>query len=89
MVSFAYITLRNRLKSMRIECTYLDGRVPADQQNNPMAPGFMGMLMLQLREAVRGSADCRSATPAWRTKISSYPLQHDRRQVIGLLRSTG
>src|SRR5262249_9707209 len=50
--------LRNRLKKAGIQCLYLDGR-PRQQTPDALACGFMGTMLAQLRDAVRGAVERR------------------------------
>src|SRR5712691_2313048 len=51
---FLYVNLRNRLKQGNLQCLYLDGR-PRQQNPEAMACGFVGTMLAQLRDAVRGA----------------------------------
>jgi cell division protease FtsH len=58
LAPFLFINLRNRLKQGGIQCLYLDGR-PRQQTPEAMACGFMGTMLTQLRDAVRGAVERR------------------------------
>ncbi|MEQ8790714.1 MAG: AAA family ATPase [Pirellulaceae bacterium] len=57
---FLFINLRARLKQAGIKCVYLDGR-PREGQAQPEigSAGFVGTMLSQLREAVRGAVEKR------------------------------
>src|SRR5262245_11145318 len=55
---YLYANLRNRLKQSGLQCLYLDGR-PKQQTPDAMACGFMGTMLAQLRDAVRGAVERR------------------------------
>ena len=58
---YAFANLRGRLKPLGIQCLYLDGRPRAtpDPAAGAMACGFVGNMLNQLRDAVRGSVERR------------------------------
>jgi cell division protease FtsH len=58
LAPFLYANLRNRLKKAGIQCLYLDGR-PRQQTPDALACGFMGTMLAQLRDAVRGAVERR------------------------------
>jgi cell division protease FtsH len=58
LAPFLYINLRNRLKKGGLQCLYLDGR-PRQQTPDALACGFMGTMLAQLRDAVRGAVERR------------------------------
>lgn len=58
LAPFLYANLRNRLKKGGIQCLYLDGR-PRQQTPDALACGFMGTMLAQLRDAVRGAVERR------------------------------
>src|SRR5262249_26350340 len=49
---------RDRLRQGGLQCLYLDGR-PKQQTPDAMACGFMGTMLAQLRDAVRGAVERR------------------------------
>jgi len=57
LAPYLFVDLRNRLKQWDLRCLFLDGRPknPAD----PMPTGFVGTMISQLRDAVRGAVECR------------------------------
>lgn len=59
LAPYLYLNLRGRLRQAQIQCLYLDGR-PRQADPQAMAAGFMGTILTQLRDAVRGAVDnCR------------------------------
>jgi cell division protease FtsH len=58
LAPFLYGNLRNRLKKGGLQCLYLDGR-PRQQTPDALASGFMGTMLAQLRDAVRGAVERR------------------------------
>ena len=52
LVGFFYAALRGRLRRRQIRCNYIDGRVPQEPGQMPMA--LVPTMIAQLREAVRG-----------------------------------
>jgi cell division protease FtsH len=58
LAPFLYANLRNRLKKSGIQCLYLDGR-PRQQTPDALATSFMGTMIGQLRDAVRGAVERR------------------------------
>jgi SpoVK/Ycf46/Vps4 family AAA+-type ATPase len=57
LVPYFYRVIRDRLKAAGRGCIYLDGRPDPNAPPNPMAGGFIGTIMGQLRDAVRGAVD--------------------------------
>jgi cell division protease FtsH len=55
---FLFINLRARLKQAGLQCLYLDGR-PRQQDANALSTGFVGTMLAQLRDAVRGAVERR------------------------------
>ncbi len=60
LAPYLFINLRARLRQHDLRCIYLDGRPREGQQTDPMA-GFIGTMVAQLREAVRGAVEKRVA----------------------------
>ena len=58
LAPYIFAALRGRLKQASLRCLYLDGRPREGQQADPMA-GFVGTMIAQLREAVRGAVERR------------------------------
>jgi cell division protease FtsH len=58
LAPFLFVSLRGRLKQASLRCLYLDGRPREGQPPDPMS-GFVGLMLNQLREAVRGAVDRR------------------------------
>ncbi len=59
---YAFANVRGRLKPSGIQCLYLDGRPRATADpagGGAMATGFVGNMLNQLRDAVRGSVERR------------------------------
>jgi cell division protease FtsH len=56
LAPFVYLNLRPRLRQAGLQCMYLDGR---PRQDEAMPTGFVGTMLNQLREAVRGAVDRR------------------------------
>jgi cell division protease FtsH len=59
LAPFLYANLRNRLRAANLRCLYLDGRPRQEEQGGAMAAGMMGVMIAQLREAVRGAVERR------------------------------
>lgn len=58
MVGYFYSVLRDQLKKSDVRCHFIDGRLPPDQQDNPMMQqGIMGTMVSQIRDIVRGATD--------------------------------
>lgn len=58
LAPYLFVNVRDRLKQASLRCLYLDGRPREGQQPDPMA-GFVGTMLAQLREAVRGAVERR------------------------------
>lgn len=58
---YAFANVRGRLKPSGLQCLYLDGRPRGtpDPSAGPMACGFIGTMLNQLRDAVRGAVERR------------------------------
>ena len=61
LVPFVFMNARNRLRPEEIRCLFLDGRPREGDAPPPggMALGFMGTMLAQLRDAVRGAVERR------------------------------
>ncbi|MGE3821768.1 MAG: AAA family ATPase, partial [Isosphaeraceae bacterium] len=61
LTPFAFAALRGRLKPRGLQCLYLDGRPRQGDSTDPMAAssGFVGGMLGQLRDAVRGAVERR------------------------------
>ncbi|PRQ06824.1 AAA family ATPase [Enhygromyxa salina] len=90
LVGFFYAALRGRLRRRQIRCNYIDGRVPQEPGQMPMAlvPTMIG----QLREAVRGGThdedDGRRVMVLPHLDLlttSSGSLTSEAREVVALL----
>jgi cell division protease FtsH len=55
---YLFVNLRARLKQAGLQSLYLDGR-PRQPDANALAAGFVGTLLTQLRDAVRGAVERR------------------------------
>lgn len=55
---YLYANLRNRLRQAGLQCLYLDGR-PRQQTPEATSTGFLGAMLSQLRDAVRGAVERR------------------------------
>jgi len=58
LAPFVFVNVRRRLKQASMRCLYLDGRPREGQQVDPTG-GFVGTMLAQLREAVRGAVERR------------------------------
>ncbi len=58
LAPYIFSALRGRLRQASLRCLYLDGRPREGQQVDPMS-GFVGLMLAQLREAVRGAVERR------------------------------
>lgn len=58
LVPFVYVNLRARLRAPGLKCAYLDGR-QRDDAAGAVPVGLIGMMINQLRDAVRGSLEKR------------------------------
>src|SRR3954452_1072674 len=58
LAPFLYLNVRARLKSAGLQCLYLDGR-PRQQDAAALTGGFLGCMLGQLRDAVRGAVERR------------------------------
>ena len=59
LVPWIFLNLRRRLKDVGLRALFLDGRPNEEGAANPMQAGFMGTMLAQLRDAVRGAVDQR------------------------------
>src|SRR5271166_3096773 len=62
LAPFVFMHLRTRLRDANMRCVYLDGRPREGEQAPPpsLAPmGLMGMMIAQIRDAVRGALEKR------------------------------
>lgn len=58
LVPFVFMNVRRRLKQEELRCLFLDGR-PREGEDNAMNSGFVGTMLAQLRDAVRGAVEKR------------------------------
>lgn len=59
LVPYLFKAIRDRLKKRNRKSVYLDGRTPPDWEGPPPPGGIVGMMIHQLREAVRGAVEER------------------------------
>lgn len=84
LTPFFYKCLRDVLKKQDLQCQYLDGRPRGDE---PQGLGMMAMMVLHLRDAVRGAVDKRVVVLPHLDLLttSSGGLTSEAREVISLL----
>jgi cell division protease FtsH len=84
VVPFLFMNIRRRLKQDDLRCLFLDGRPAPDQQ---IDPGFIGNMLTQLRDAVRGAVEKRVVVlPHLDLLVTSQGgLTAEAREVIPLL----
>ena len=58
LAPFVFVNLRGRLRQLGLQCVYLDGR-PRKQDGEGLPSGFLGTMLNQLRDAVRGAVERR------------------------------
>ena len=54
---FVYMNLRSRLKQANLQCVLIDGRSRAPEQPGLAPLGFLGTMIAQIRDAVRGAVE--------------------------------
>jgi cell division protease FtsH len=59
LVPWLFINVRGRLKQRDLKCLFLDGRPGPDDQGGMGPPTFVGVMLSQLRAAVRGAIEKR------------------------------
>jgi cell division protease FtsH len=59
LVPWLFINVRGRLKQRDLKCLFLDGRPGPDEQAGMGPPSFVGVMLSQLRSAVRGAVEKR------------------------------
>lgn len=59
LVPWLFINVRGRLKHRDLKCLFLDGRPSPDDQGGMGPPTFVGVMLSQLRAAVRGAIEKR------------------------------
>ena len=81
-----FVNLRGRLKVAGLQCLYLDGR-PKGNEPAGMTQGFLGTMLTQLRDAVRGAVERRVLVLPHLDLIttSSGGLTTEAKEVIPLL----
>src|SRR5688572_21283473 len=58
LVPWLFINVRGRLRQRDLKCLFLDGRPsPEDQGSGVGPPTFVGVMLSQLRAAVRGAVE--------------------------------
>jgi cell division protease FtsH len=88
---FVFINLRNRLKQSNVRCELLDGRPREEPQGQgavgAMQAGFVGTMLMQLREAVRGAVERRVVVLSHLDLLvtSQGGLTAETREVVPLL----
>ncbi len=89
IVPYFFRCVRDRLRKAEIRAIYLDGRPPAevDPDSPPPPATTMGMMMMQLREAVRGAVEARVVVLPHLDLLasSSGVLTMEAREVVALL----
>jgi cell division protease FtsH len=87
LVPYFFKCLRDRLKQDGRRCIYLDGRPPPDAPPQLLQMGMMGLMIAQLRDAVRGAVEDRVVVLPHLDLLttSSGGLTADAREVIPLL----
>ncbi len=87
LVPYFFKCLRDRLKGDNRRCIYLDGRPPPDAPPQMLQLGMMGLMIAQLRDAVRGAVEDRVVVLPHLDLLttSSGGLTADAREVIPLL----
>lgn len=58
LVPYLFMNVRSRLKQDDVKCLFLDGR-PRQETADAMQCGFVGVMLAQLRDAVRGAIERR------------------------------
>ncbi|MGF1581583.1 MAG: AAA family ATPase [Gemmataceae bacterium] len=86
LAPFLYANIRRRLRAVELRCTYLDGRVPPEQQG-PMQAGMIGSMIQQLQDAVRGVVEQRVIVIPHLDLLTttSGGLTNEAREVIPLM----
>ncbi|MCS6849941.1 MAG: AAA family ATPase [Gemmataceae bacterium] len=85
LAPFLYMSLRQRLRQAGRSCVYLDGRPKTDGEE--ASSGFMGTLLAQLRDAVRGAVERRVVVLPHLDLLTTSQggLTSEAREVIPLL----
>lgn len=86
LAPFLYVSLRQRLKQADLRCIYLDGRPREQDQPNAMAT-FVGTMINQLRDAVRGAVEKRVVVLPHLDLLTTSQggLTTEAREVVSLL----
>jgi cell division protease FtsH len=87
LAPWIYMNLRGRLRRHEHQCLYLDGRPRAGQEQQAQMQGLMGMIIAQLRDAVRGAVEQRVVVLPHLDLLttSSGGLTTEAKEVIPLL----
>lgn len=87
LTPYFYKCLRDRLKADSLQCIYLDGRPPADVDPARLPPTMVGILLMQLKDLVRGAVGQRIVVlPHLDLLVTSQMgLSSEAREVISLL----
>jgi len=87
LTPFFYKCLRDRLKNDGKKCVYLDGRPPADADPMRTPATVVGVLLMQLRDVVRGAVGDRIVVLPHLDLLttSQTGLTSEAREVISLL----
>ncbi len=87
LTPYFYKCLRDRLKADSVTCVYLDGRPPANVDPQMLPPTMVGILLMQLRDMVRGAVGERVVVMPHLDLLvtSSVGLSSEAREVIALL----
>lgn len=86
LAPFVYMNMRSRLKQAGVQCLYLDGRPRQGQAADPSC-GLVGMMIAQLRDAVRGAMEKRVVVLPHLDLLTTSQggLTSEAREVIPLL----
>src|SRR5262245_55022484 len=86
LTPFVFSNLRGRLKAAGLQCVYLDGR-PRHPPAGTVEVGFLGTMLGQLRDAVRGAVERRVAVLPHLDLLTTSQggLTAEAREVIPLL----
>ncbi len=85
LAPFVFLNVRARLKQANLRCLYLDGRPREGQADASL--GFVGSMLVQLRDAVRGAVEQRVVVLPHLDLLttSQGALTAEAREVIPLL----
>jgi cell division protease FtsH len=87
LTPYFYKCLRDRLKADNMQCIYLDGRPPSDVDPQRLPPTMVGILLMQLKDLVRGAVGERIVVLPHLDLLttSNTGLTSEAREVIALL----